>query len=76
MKWEHYAIATGQLINPSMRTYDVSGEIDSEELPLLPQRPSSTELNPSLLLPFGRSGSGNSPNHSGSSKVTLADQFT
>lgn len=51
--------------------------------PLSPTRPSSTEFNPSLLLPFGgRGGSSsqntlNSANHSGgSSRVTLADQFT
>lgn len=54
-------------------------------------RPSSTEFNPSLLLPFGVRGGGggggssslsqntlnSAANHSGgSSRVTLADQFT
>lgn len=71
-----HGLMIGHMINPSnMRTYDLSYESDSEEQPLLAQRPSSTEFNPSLLLPFGR-GASNSPNHSGSSRVTLADQFT
>jgi hypothetical protein len=72
-------------------TYDSSDSVEDLLAPLLPfmnndepsSRPSSTEFNPSLLLPFGgRGGSSsqntlNSANHSGgSSRVTLADQFT
>ena len=63
--------------------------LNNKQQPLSSQsRPSSTEFNPSLLLPFGVRGGGggsssisqntlNSANHSGgSSRVTLADQFT
>ena len=78
------------MIDPSnLRVYDVDFDSDSNEQPVIPPlRPSSTEFNPSLLLPFGRGGGGgvggvggsggtnNSPNSSGSSRVTLADQFT
>ena len=57
--------------------------LNSNKHQLSQSRPSSTEFNPNLLLPFGVRGSSssqttlNSANHSaGSSRVTLADQFT
>ncbi|KAI9559157.1 hypothetical protein GHT06_015946 [Daphnia sinensis] len=90
------AIFKGIVPSNRPTTYDINYDTsDSEEdtmatmhqfLPNLNnqqqhQRPSSTEFNPSLLLPFGIRGASNqnnlnAANHSGSSRVTLADQFT